>query len=115
MSLLKINYNISGKRYDKEDDLYYWGGNKQLHGGEFTEEVDFGHKYQMLMSYANFTNEKISNELLSFADQEVKAGLAVDNDFLVGLKITDVNTKHVHLDIHLDMNYKDGVLIPKIV
>lgn len=115
MSLLKVEYNISGKRYDKEDDIYYWGGNKQLTGGEFTEETDFGHKYQTLMSYANFTNETLSNALISFAKQEVDAGLAVNNDFLVGLRVSDVNTKHMHLDIHLDMNYKDGALLPKIL
>lgn len=115
MSLLKINYNISGKRYCEENDVYYYGGNKQLSAGEFTEEANFAHKYQTIMSYANFTNTKLSDALLSFAEQEVKAGLAVDNDFLVGLKVSDVNTNHVHLDIHLNMNYKNGTLMPKIV
>ena len=113
--LLKVEYNISGKRYDKENDVHYWGGNKQSASGEFTEEVDFGHKYKVLMSYANFINETLSNSLSSFAKQEVDAGLAIDNDFLVGLKVSDVNTKRVHLDIHLDMRYKDGKLLPKIL
>lgn len=114
MSLLKVEYNISGKRYDKEDDVYYWGGNKQLTGGEFTQESDFNHKYQTLMSFAKFENETLSNALTSFAKQEVDAGLAVDNDFLVGLRVSDVNTKHVHLDMHLDMHYENGKLLPKI-
>lgn len=115
MSLLKVDYSISGKRYCEENDVYYYGGNKQLNVGAFTEEANFAHKYQTIMSYANFTNESLSNTLLSFAKQEVKAGLAVDNDFLVGLKVSDVNTNHVHLDIHLNMNYKNGALLPKIV
>ena len=114
MSILKIDYSICGKRYSKEDNVHYWRGNKEFNEGEFIEEVDFGHKYSVIMSYANFTNDRLSSVLLSFAEKEVNSGLAVDNDFLIGLKISDINTKRVHLDIYLDMNYKDGVLIPKI-